>query len=94
MRLTANHGKARTQRPNAARTTLPGFVNKNRQQVIANTGRPSTSFTGQIIYRMKCEACQEVYGSNGCDVHARRCPQCQGGVKGEPIPEPEPMLFE
>jgi hypothetical protein len=82
-----------------APTTIPGTENKNKQIVIEATGMSSTSMTGQRIYRLKCgrtnagRACDFEYGANGTDVHLRKCPKCQGGQKGEPLPEPTPTLF-
>lgn len=83
-------GGARTD----ARTTVPGFMNGNRQRTVARTGFPSASFAGQIIYKMACGDCREEYGANGCDIHSRRCPRCQGGVAGEALREAAPGLFE
>lgn len=76
-----------------ARTTVPGFVNRRQQEVIERTGARSTSFPGQVIYRMKCRGCGLEYGANGCDVHARTCPGCQQGTAGEPLPERPATLF-
>lgn len=76
-----------------ARTTVPGFVNQNRQRTVARTGFESASFRGQIIYKMVCGDCRAEYGANGCDIHARRCPKCQGGVEGEVLRESAPGLF-
>ncbi len=93
MELRAFYGVGRRTRPSAARTTIPGFVNPNRQEVMANTGAPSPSFAGQVIYKLRCRHCQAEYGANGCDVHHRRSPQCQGGGPGEGLREPAAGLF-
>ncbi len=37
--------------------------------------------------------CGFEYGANGTDVHLRRCPKCQAGAPGEPLPERPSMLF-
>lgn len=76
-----------------ALTTAPGFVNPNHQEVVERTGFGSTSFAGQVIYRMRCRGCSMEYGANGCDIHARRCPGCQEGVAGEPLRERSVGLF-
>jgi hypothetical protein len=76
-----------------ARTTLPGFENLHGQTVVNRTGAPSTTFPGQVIYRLKCGRCGFEYGANGCDVHARRCPGCQEGKGGEPLREAQGGLF-
>lgn len=94
MRLTAYSPAPKRQRPSSATTTTPGFVNGNHQEVIARTGRPSTTFRGQVIYELKCRKCSGRYGSNGCDIHARRCPACDNGAPGEPLTERAASLFE
>jgi hypothetical protein len=98
MRLTSPTGKlprSRTSTPATSRslTTAPGFRNTNHQQVIERTGFPSTTFPGQTIYRLKCQACTHEYGSNGTDIHTRRCPKCQNGTPGEPLRDKQPSLF-
>ena len=75
------------------RTTDPGYRNPNHQEVLQNTGFPSDSFPGQKIYRLRCNGCSHEYGSNGCDIHIRRCPSCQQGARGEQLHEPSPTLF-
>ena len=94
MHLTPSPGKATRVAADPARTTVPGYVNSNGQTVIAKTGTPSTSFPGQTIYELRCGSCGTAYGANGCDIHARRCPHCQEGVKGEPLRERPALLFD
>ena len=74
-------------------TTDPGYKNKHGQIVIARTGFPSESFQGQTIYHLRCSHCDHDYGSNGKDIHLRRCPKHQNGIKGEPLREAPPSLF-
>jgi hypothetical protein len=74
-------------------TTDPGYKNKHGQIVIARTGFPSESFPGQTIYHMRCSHCSHDYGSAGKDIHLRRCPRHQNGIKGEPLRTPPPNLF-
>lgn len=62
-------------------TTDPGYTNKHGQIVIARTGFPSESFPGQTIYHLRCGHCRHDYGSNGKDIHLRRCPRHQDGIK-------------
>lgn len=96
LKLTSYRGKERRPTGGAslgARTTVPGFVNAKGQQVVERTGARSTTFPGQIIYRMKCRGCSHEYGSNGCDIHARSCPSCQQGTAGEPLTEKPAGLF-
>ncbi len=67
-----------------AKTAQPGFVNRNRQVVIRNTGLPGTDY-GQSVYQLGCADCGHVFGANGSDIHLRLCPKCQGGAPGLPI---------
>lgn len=64
-----------------ARTTQPGYVNRNSQVVIRGTGLSGTDH-GQTVYQLGCSACGHVYGANGSDIHERKCPKCQGGQPG------------
>ena len=75
-------------------TTEPGFTNPNRQVVQRATGAASTTRDGQNIYALRCRDCSHTYGCNGMDIKERRCPQCQGGVAGEPLRETQPGLFD
>ncbi len=98
MRLTAfTGGKKRGSGVGGAkvdqRTTVPGYVNGNRQEVMARTGFKSASFPGQVIYKMRCGVCRGEYGANGCDIHARLCPLCQQGKAGEVLREAALGLF-
>lgn len=94
MKLTAYRGKEKKATPKRTPTTDPGFTNRRGQVVIESTGVPSTTFRGQLIYRLRCRACAHEYGSNGCDIHTRNCPKCQGGKPGEPLREKAAELFE
>lgn len=49
--------------------------------MIRNTGLPGTE-DGQTVYQMACSVCGHVYGANGSDIHARRCPQHDHGGAG------------
>jgi hypothetical protein len=64
-------------------TTCIGYVNRNGQVVIRNTGLPGTD-KNQTIYQLGCSHCGHIYGANGSDIHLRLCPSCQGGAKGLP----------
>lgn len=48
-------------------TTQVGFVNRNGQVVIRNTGEPGTDF-GATVYQLGCSICGETYGANGGDI--------------------------
>jgi Zn finger protein HypA/HybF involved in hydrogenase expression len=62
-------------------TTTPGYVNRNDQVVIRNTGLLGTD-KNQYVCQLGCSHCGHVYGANGSDIHLRLCPQCQSGAKG------------
>ncbi len=65
-------------------TTETGFVNLNGQVTIRNTGLPGTDHH-QYVYQIACSRCGGIYGSNGSDIHERKCPACQGGRPGIPF---------
>jgi hypothetical protein len=66
------------------RWTEPGTVNPHGHKVIRSTGRRD-SHRFALVYEMECTECGEVYGANSCDIHLRKCPNCQGGLEGEPL---------
>jgi hypothetical protein len=68
-----------------ASTTSPGFINRNRQEVLSCTGLPGTDHN-QVVYLLRCHACGVRYGANGSDIFQRRCPECDGGRPGIGIP--------
>jgi hypothetical protein len=67
--------------PAETRSTTPGFVNANGQEVVRKTELPG-NLPGQKVYVLRCETCKSSYGANGCDIHIRRCPSCQKGAPG------------
>jgi len=69
-----------TNRPDQE-TTRPGFINRNAQRVIRDTGAPGTE-PSQTAYILECEQCQHRYAANGSDIFERRCPKCQSGKPG------------
>ena|SRR5471030_2381720 len=62
-------------------TTAVGYENVNRQAVVQETGLAG-NLPGQRLYILRCRACEHRYGANGCDIHLRRCPNCDGGQPG------------
>jgi hypothetical protein len=60
-------------------TTTVGYRNVYRQEVIRKTGVTGTR-PYQRIYFLRCGDCGDEYDAEGCDIHNRRCPQCQGGA--------------
>jgi hypothetical protein len=58
-----------------------GYLNPNDQQCCGHCGVPGTDH-GQYAYKTECTICGYVYGTNGSDMHERRCPECQEGAAG------------
>jgi hypothetical protein len=67
-------------------TTAPGYTNPNGQTVVRETAMRGTDHN-QRIYVLRCTICGIEYGVNGSDIFQRRCPNCQKGRPGLPIPE-------
>lgn len=63
------------------KTTAPGYVNRNGQEVLHDTGQPGNDHN-QVVYVLKCKTCGHRYGANGSDIWQRRCPSCGGGAAG------------
>ena len=72
---------AKESRSATGYSTQPGFVNRNGQEVIRNTDLEGTDHM-QKVYELRCSKCGHVYGANGTDIHARRCPKHDGGRPG------------
>jgi len=73
--------KGYTVKASKKSTTSIGYVNRNGQVVVRNTGLPGTDH-GQSVYQLGCSLCGHVYGANGSDIHLRKCPKHQGGATG------------
>ena len=58
-----------------------GYLNPHGQQCCGHCGVPGTDH-GQYAYKTECTICGYVYGTNGSDMHERRCPECQKGAVG------------
>jgi hypothetical protein len=58
-----------------------GYLNPNGQQCCGHCGVPGTDHE-QHAYKTECTICGYVYGTNGSDMHERRCPECQKGAAG------------
>ncbi len=78
-----------------APTLVPGTVNSNRQKVLGRAARLGGGMEGQRVYALQCQVagCGHVYGEEGIRVHQRRCPRCQEGKPGLPVPVLEATLF-
>ena len=67
-------------------TTTPGYINRNCQRVVRKTDLPGNDHL-QKTYELRCGHCGGSYGANGSDIWLRRCPHCQGGAPGLPLPD-------
>ena len=65
----------------ARKTTQPGYVNRNNQQVVRRTAIPGND-RHQTVYELRCLDCEHSYGANGSDIFQRRCPSCDKGAAG------------
>jgi hypothetical protein len=65
------------------RTTGVGYRNDRQQEVLRKT-LFAGSLPDQKVYVLHCGICAHQYGANGCEIHDRRCPRCQGGPPGLP----------
>ena len=75
--------KVHTVKTGKTKTNSIGYVNRNGQVVIRNTGLRGTDH-GQSVYQLGCSICGHVYGANGADIHLRKCPKHQSGAAGLP----------
>lgn len=69
-----------------------GDTNRNGQRLIEKTNIPGNDHL-HYTWVLECqqvdyhgEQCGHQYGANGTDYFERKCPQCQGGKVGLPIP--------
>jgi putative restriction endonuclease len=63
----------------------PGDKNRNGQQLLRLTDARGTDHNSRI-WILKCNQCLHIYGSNNTDAFERKCPKCQKGAAGLPIP--------
>lgn len=77
-------------------TVEPGFVNKNRQKILQRAGWIESDRDGQYVYHVQCQVtvCRHEYGTDGISFHQRKCPRCQDGKPGLPVPEKTASLFD
>lgn len=62
-----------------------GDRNSDGQEILRKTDRGGPD--GQRIYVLRCTVCGHEYGAYGIDADIRRCPECQDGQAGLPVPE-------
>ena len=60
------------------KTTQIGYENSNKQKVLGSRNLDATD-KQQVIYKMACGECREVYGAKTSEIHRRKCPVCQEG---------------
>lgn len=67
--------------------TRIGYRNPDGQEIVrkTNAGGPQ----GQRIFVLRCTVCGHQYGAYGIDADIRRCPDCQEGPPGLPVPPEE-----
>jgi len=63
----------------------PGDKNRNRQRLLRKSQQRGTDYNARV-WILKCELCENVYGSNSTDGWERKCPNCQNGRPGLDIP--------
>jgi hypothetical protein len=66
-------------------TTRIGYRNADGQEILKKTDKGGPE--GQRIYVLRCTVCGHEYGAYGIDADSRRCPACQDGPAGLPVPE-------
>lgn len=78
-----------------ATTTRPGYQNPHRQKVLRKVNWVDGGMAGQSVYVLRCQraGCGYEYGEEGIRVHQRRCPRCDNGQPGLPVPQAAPSLF-
>ncbi len=62
-----------------------GDINRNDQQLVRLTDEHGNDQNARI-WILKCRVCLKIYGSNSTDAWERKCPNCQNGEAGLPIP--------
>lgn len=63
---------------------MPKSTNRN-QEVLRKTEQVGTDYNSKV-WILKCGSCGHCYGANNTDAWERKCPNCQGGRPGLPIP--------
>jgi putative restriction endonuclease len=63
----------------------PGDFNQSDQQLLRLTDVRGTDHNARV-WVLKCRRCSNIYGSNSTDAWERKCPDCQHGKEGFPVP--------
>jgi putative restriction endonuclease len=63
----------------------PGDSNQNGQRILRITTERGTDHNARV-WILRCDRCSHIYGCNSTDAWERKCPKCQDGEKGLPIP--------
>lgn len=62
-----------------------GDANSNSQELLRITMAEGTDHNA-VVWLLKCRRCSHVYGCNNTDAWERKCPKCQHGATGLPVP--------
>ncbi len=78
-----------------AQSTRPGTINRQRQKVLRRVDWIDGGMDGQNVYVLQCQrpGCGFEYSEEGIRVHQRKCPRCDNGKPGLPVPAAAPSLF-
>src|SRR6266850_952079 len=63
----------------------PGDINPNKQQFLRKTSERGSDHNARV-WILKCCRCSQIYGCNSTDAFERKCPKCQRGQPGLPVP--------
>jgi putative restriction endonuclease len=63
----------------------PGDLNSNNQKCLRITGVPGNDYNSRR-WILECGRCLNIYGCNSTDAWERKCPKCQNGKPGLPVP--------
>ena len=63
-----------------------GEINKRGQKLLAKTDKPG-NLKNAHLWIVQCVRCSHIYGVNGEDFWQRRCPLCDSGADGLPLPQ-------
>ena len=76
-------------------TTEAGYINPKRQKVLRRVAWMDAGRDGQYVYHLQCQrpGCLFEYGSDGISIHQRKCPRCDDGKAGLPVPPQTVGLF-
>ncbi len=62
-----------------------GYINHHDQLVVDQDLTYKSNHKSAKPWKLRCLKCKNEYGANGCDVHIRKCPECQKGKPSLPL---------